>query len=50
MRDRPSANSVRSYEFWWVIGFCVFAAVRVLLFSAAFPFSTTLMNGGTSTW
>ena len=38
MRDRPSANSVRSDEFWWVIGFCVFAAVRVLLFSAAFPF------------
>ncbi len=26
------------HERWWVIGFCLFAAVRVLVFSAAFPF------------
>ena len=34
MKGRPR----RSHEFSWVIGFCLFAAVRVLLFSAAFPF------------
>ena len=38
MKNRPSAGSISAYEFWWVIGFGVFAAVRVLLFSAAFPF------------
>jgi hypothetical protein len=25
-------------ELWWVIAFCVFAGLRVLIFSAAFPF------------
>jgi Predicted membrane protein (DUF2142) len=38
MRRRPSVSPLSSYEFWWVIGFCLFAAVRVLFFSAAFPF------------
>src|SRR5437867_10293440 len=38
MRSRPSTGLSSSYEFWWVIGFCLFAAVRVLFFSAAFPF------------
>ena len=38
MRSRPSTGLSSSHEFWWVIGFCLFAAVRVLLFSAAFPF------------
>ena len=38
MRGRPPAGPSSSYEFWWVIGFCLFAAVRVLFFSAAFPF------------
>lgn len=38
MRGRPQAGLSSSYEFWWVIGFCVFAAVRVLFLSAAFPF------------
>ena len=38
MKDRPSVGRSSSYEFRWVIGFCLFAAVRVLLFSAAFPF------------
>jgi hypothetical protein len=38
MRSRPSTGLSSSNEFWWVIGFCLFAAVRVLLFSAAFPF------------
>ena len=37
MKGRPS-GPVRSHEFWWVIGFGLCAAVRVLLFSAAFPF------------
>src|SRR5215475_11164001 len=37
MKGRPPSR-VRSPEFWWVIGFCLFAAARVLLFSAAFPF------------
>ena len=30
--------SVSRRELWWVIAFCVFAALRVLIFSAAFPF------------
>jgi hypothetical protein len=38
MKGRPSVGPSSSYEFWWVIGFCLFAAVRVLFFSAAFPF------------
>jgi Predicted membrane protein (DUF2142) len=38
MKRRPPARISSSYEFWWVIGFCLFAAVRVLVFSAAFPF------------
>jgi uncharacterized membrane protein len=38
MRGRPSVRPSSSSEFWWVIGFCLFAAVRVLFFSAAFPF------------
>src|SRR5436309_13219619 len=38
MRSRPSTGLSSSYEFWSVIGFCLFAAVRVLFFSAAFPF------------
>jgi uncharacterized membrane protein len=38
MKGRPPGVLSSSYEFWWVIGFCVFAAVRVLVFSAAFPF------------
>ena len=38
MRGRPPVGPSSSYEFWWVIGFCVFAALRVLSFSAAFPF------------
>jgi hypothetical protein len=38
MKARSPQNPSSSYEFWWVIGFCLFAAVRVLLFSAAFPF------------
>jgi Predicted membrane protein (DUF2142) len=38
MRRRASVGPLSSYEFWWVIGFCLFAAVRVLFFSAAFPF------------
>src|SRR5207248_2475623 len=38
MKGRPPVGPSSSYEFWWVIGFCVFAAVRVLFFSAAFPF------------
>jgi len=38
MRPRPSVGPLSSYELWWVIGFCLFAAVRVLFFSAAFPF------------
>src|SRR5262247_3320319 len=38
MRDRPPVGRSRSYESWWVIGFCLFAAVRVLIFSATFPF------------
>jgi hypothetical protein len=25
-------------ELWWVIAFCVFAGLRVLIFSAPFPF------------
>src|SRR5262245_30379565 len=37
MKGRPSVGRSSSYEFWWVIGFCLFAAVRVLFFSAAFP-------------
>lgn len=37
MKGRPS-RPVSCHEFLWVIGFCTFAAVRVLLFSAAFPF------------
>src|SRR5215468_8652515 len=37
MKGRPPSQ-VRPFEFWWVIGFCLFAAARVLLFSAAFPF------------
>jgi uncharacterized membrane protein len=36
MRARPRIGP--SYEFWWVIGFCLFAAARVLFSSAAFPF------------
>src|SRR5215831_18012514 len=35
---RRASGPVSSYEFWWVIGFCMFAAARVLFFSAAFPF------------
>jgi branched-subunit amino acid transport protein len=38
MQGRPRVSPSSSYEFWWVIGFCFFAAVRVLFFSAAFPF------------
>jgi hypothetical protein len=38
MKGRPRLGPSSSYEFWWVIGFCFFAAVRVLFFSAAFPF------------
>jgi hypothetical protein len=38
MKGRPPVGPSSSYEFWWVIGFCLFAAVRVLFFSAAFPF------------
>src|SRR4030095_11750051 len=38
MKGRPPVRSSSSYELWWVIGFCLFAAVRVLFFSAAFPF------------
>jgi hypothetical protein len=38
MKDRPPVGPSSSYESWWVIGFCLFAAVRVLFFSAAFPF------------
>jgi uncharacterized membrane protein len=38
MKGRPPLGPSSSFEFWWVIGFCLFAAVRVLLFSAAFPF------------
>jgi hypothetical protein len=38
MKRRPPVGPSSSYEIWWVIGFCLFAAVRVLLFSAAFPF------------
>ena len=38
MRGRPPAGPSSSCEFWWVIGFCLFATVRVLVFSAAFPF------------
>src|SRR5262245_29718873 len=37
MKGRQSCP-LSSYEFWWMIGFCLFAAVRVLFFSAAFPF------------
>src|ERR1041385_3138315 len=37
MKGRQS-RPVKSHESWWVIGFCLFAAVRVLSFSAAFPF------------
>src|SRR4030095_16294074 len=42
MRRRPSVSPLSSYEFWWVIGFCLFAAVRVLFFSSAFPFFNTV--------
>jgi hypothetical protein len=38
MKSRPSTGLSSSYEFWWVIVFCLFGAVRVLFFSAAFPF------------
>jgi hypothetical protein len=39
MKNRPRGGGPSvSYELWWVIGFCLFAAVRVLFFSAAFPF------------
>jgi Predicted membrane protein (DUF2142) len=38
MRNRPPVRPSSSYEFWWVIGFCLFAALRVLFFSAASPF------------
>ena len=38
MRGHPSVGPSSSSEFWWVIAFCVFAALRVLLFCAAFPF------------
>ena len=37
MKGRLS-GPLSSHELWWVIGFCLFAAVRVLFFSAAFPF------------
>jgi hypothetical protein len=37
MSDSPSRSS-SSYEFCWVIGFSLLAAVRVLVFSATFPF------------
>jgi Predicted membrane protein (DUF2142) len=37
MKGRPPVGPSSSSEFW-VIGFCLFAAVRVLFFSAAFPF------------
>jgi hypothetical protein len=35
---RRLSGPVSSYEFCWVIGFCMFAAARVLFFSTAFPF------------
>src|SRR5215831_610804 len=38
MKARSSLNPSSSHEFWWVIGFCMFAAARVLFFCAAFPF------------
>jgi branched-subunit amino acid transport protein len=38
MRGRPSVGPSSSSEFWSVIGLCVFAALRVLFFSAVFPF------------
>ncbi len=38
MKGRPPPGPPSSTEFWCVIGFCVFAALRVLAFSAAFPF------------
>ena len=38
MKGRPPVGPSSSYEFWWVIGFCLFAAIRVVFFSAAFPF------------
>src|SRR5262245_23584603 len=37
MKGRPPVRSSSSYELWWVIAFSVFAAVRVFVFSAAFP-------------
>src|SRR5437762_14043110 len=38
MRGRRRVRPSSSYELWWGIGFCALAAVRVLFFSAAFPF------------
>jgi hypothetical protein len=38
MKGRRQPGPSSSYECSWVIGFCLFAAVRVLFFSAAFPF------------
>lgn len=38
MKGRPTIDPWSSHELWWVIGFCLLAAVRVLFFSAAFPF------------
>jgi hypothetical protein len=37
-RGRLTTGLSSSYEFWWVIAFCLLAGVRVLVFSAAFPF------------
>jgi len=38
MRGRSPEGLSSSHEFWLLIGFCAFAAFRVLLFSVAFPF------------
>src|SRR5216117_1812241 len=38
MKGRPRIGPSSSYEFCLVIGFCLLAALRVLVFSAAFPF------------
>lgn len=38
MKAHSPQNPSSSYGFWWVIGFCLLAAVRVLFFSAVFPF------------
>ena len=38
MKHRERLGASSSYELWCFLGFCCFAAVRVLFFSAAFPF------------